>query len=109
MDGLRARHDFAGSAPTDLTGREAEIERLRRFLSQVAGGAGDALLLAGDPGVGKTSLLGVAAAVAAGSGFRLLRATGSQFEADISYAALHQLLRPALTSSRSSARCWPGR
>jgi DNA-binding CsgD family transcriptional regulator len=93
---FRARHDFAGSAPTDLTGREAEIERLRRFLSQVASGAGDALLLSGDPGVGKTSLLGVAAAVAADSGFGLLRATGSQFEADISYAALHQLLRPCL-------------
>ena len=96
MDGLRARHDSGGSAPTDLIGREAEIERLRRLLSQVATGAGDALLLSGDPGVGKTSLLGVAAALAAESGIRLLRATGSQFEADISYAALHQLLRPCL-------------
>ncbi len=91
-----ARHDSGGGAPTDLTGREAEIERLRRFLSQTATGAGDALLLSGDPGVGKTSLLGVAVALAADSGIRLLRATGTQFEADISYAALHQLLHPCL-------------
>ena len=57
-------------------------------------GAGEALLLSGDPGVGKTSLLDQAAAIAAGSGIRLLRATGSQFEVDISFAALHQLLHP---------------
>ncbi|HYV76677.1 MAG TPA: AAA family ATPase, partial [Streptosporangiaceae bacterium] len=57
-------------------------------------GAGEALLLSGDPGVGKTSLLDQAAAIAGGSGIRLLRATGSQFEVDISFAALHQLLHP---------------
>jgi DNA-binding CsgD family transcriptional regulator len=44
--------------------------------------------------VGKTSLLDQAAAIAGGSGIRLLRATGSQFEVDISFAALHQLLHP---------------
>ncbi|MER5322968.1 hypothetical protein [Streptosporangium roseum] len=33
---------------------------------------------------------------ASGRGFRVLRAVGSQFEADISYAALHQLLHPCL-------------
>src|SRR6185312_1019355 len=57
-------------------------------------GAGEALLLSGDPGVGKTSLLERAAALAAGSGIRLLRAAGSQFEVDSSFAALHQLLHP---------------
>jgi DNA-binding CsgD family transcriptional regulator len=91
-----ARRDSGGTAPMHLTGREAEIERLRLFLSQIGTGDGDALLLSGDPGVGKTSLLDVAAALAADSGIRLLRATGSQFEADISYAALHQLLHPCL-------------
>ena len=80
----------------DLIGREAEIEQLRRFLDRIAEGTGDALLLSGDPGVGKTSLLGAAAALAADADIRLLRATGSQFEANISYAALHQLLHPCL-------------
>ena len=80
----------------DLIGREAEIERLRLLLRQIATGAGDALLLSGDPGVGKTSLLDFAADLAADSGMGLLRATGSQFEAGISYAALHQLVHPCL-------------
>ena len=81
----------------DLIGREAEIERLRLLLDRAATGAGDALLLSGDPGVGKTSLLDFAADLAADSGIRLLRATGSQFEAGISYAALHQLVHPCLS------------
>ncbi|MER6945890.1 ATP-binding protein [Nonomuraea sp. NPDC000554] len=96
MDGFSTRHDQATAGAADLIGREPEIQRLRRFVGRIAEGAGEALLLAGDPGVGKTSLLDQAAALAAGSGIRLLRATGSQFEADISYAALHQLLLPCL-------------
>ena len=94
---FRAGHDAGGSAPMNLVGREAEIERLRLLLRQIGAGAGDALLLSGDPGVGKTSLLDVAAGLAAESEIRLLRATGSQFEAGISYAALHQLVHPCLT------------
>ncbi|MGW0593980.1 ATP-binding protein [Streptosporangium sp. NPDC002607] len=92
MDWFDARHDQVAN----LVGREPEIHRLHLFVSRIAGGAGEALLLAGDPGVGKTSLLDHAAALATGSGMRVLRATGSQFEADISYAALHQLLHPCL-------------
>ncbi|HEX8005377.1 MAG TPA: AAA family ATPase, partial [Trebonia sp.] len=80
----------------NLVGREPEIHRLHLFVSRIAEGAGEALLLAGDPGAGKTSLLDQAAVLATGSGMRVLRATGSQFEADISYAALHQLLHPCL-------------
>ena len=76
----------------DLIGREPENRRLRAFVGRIAEGTGDALLLSGDPGVGKTSLLDFTAALATDSGIRLLRATGSQYEADISYAALHQLL-----------------
>src|SRR5258708_33099832 len=94
MDWISAGHDQAATGPRGLIGREPEIQQLHLFVSQIAKGAGQALLLSGDPGVGKTSLLDYAAALAAHSGIRLLRATGSQFEADISYAALHQLLLP---------------
>jgi hypothetical protein len=94
MDWIDARHDQAATGPAELIGREREIQQLRSFVSRLAQGAGEALLLSGDPGVGKTSLLDYATAVAASSGIRLLRATGPQFEADISFAALHQLLHP---------------
>ena len=79
-----------------LVGREPEIQRIKLLISRITDGAGEALLLSGDPGVGKTSLLDCAATLATDSGIRLLRATGAQFEAGISYAALHQLLHPCL-------------
>ena len=94
MDRGSARRDQAAAGPMELIGREPEIQQLRLFISRLTQGAGEALLLSGDPGVGKTSLLDQAAGIAAGSGIRLLRATGAQFEADISFAALHQLLHP---------------
>jgi tetratricopeptide (TPR) repeat protein len=97
MDWISAGHDQAAAGPTELVGREPEIQQLRLFVSRLTQGVGEALLLSGDPGVGKTSLLDQGAAIAAGSGIRLLRATGSQFEADISFAALHQLLHPCFT------------
>ena len=97
MDWFSERRGQPGSAPADLIGREPEIARLKLLVSRLAEGAGDALLLSGDPGVGKTSLLDFAAVLAADSGIRLLRATGSQFEANISYSALHQLLHPCLS------------
>lgn len=99
MDWFSAPHGQAASGGLDLIGREQEIQRLRQFIGRIPEGAGEAVLLSGDPGVGKTSLLAHAAALATDGGIRLLRATGSQFEADISYAALHQLLHPCLDTT----------
>ncbi|HEX3714185.1 MAG TPA: AAA family ATPase [Trebonia sp.] len=96
MEWLSAGHGPAGAAPAGLVGREPEISRLQLFVSRIGQRTGDALLLSGDPGVGKTSILDFAAGLAADSGTRMLRATGSQFEANLSYAALHQMLRPCL-------------
>ena len=105
----RARHDSGGIAPMDLIGREAEIERLRLLLSQIATGAGDALLLSGDPGVGKTSLLGAAAALAAEAGIRPLRATGRSSRRTSPTPPSISCCARASTRCHSSARCWPGR
>ena len=54
------------------------------------------LLLSGEPGVGKTALLDAAASEAAVPGLRVLRAGGAEFEADISFSGLNQLLLPLL-------------
>ncbi|MET8863906.1 LuxR family transcriptional regulator [Nonomuraea sp. NPDC004580] len=68
-------------------GRENEIAEILRRL-----GSGRVLVLAGDPGAGKSALLDVAA----GHAGRVLRAAGSESEACLGFAGLHQLLRPVL-------------
>lgn len=57
-------------------------------------GQGGALVITGDPGVGKTTLL--AEALEYAEGMRVLRAAGSEPEREIPFGALHQVLRPAL-------------
>jgi len=57
---------------------------------------GGALVLRGDPGIGKTALLGVASAAASSKGISVLRAAGAQSEIGLAFAGLHQLLRPVL-------------
>ncbi|NJC73747.1 AAA family ATPase [Planosporangium thailandense] len=74
-------------------GRTAELELIDSLLGG-HGRVGPGLLLRGDPGVGKTALLDAAAARATAVGMRVLRASGVEFEAEISFSALHQLLYP---------------
>ncbi|MFE3260365.1 AAA family ATPase [Nocardia sp. NPDC059229] len=76
-----------------LVGRTRELGLLHGFV-ETAVAEGGALLMAGEVGVGKTALLGAAAAHAAGLGARVLRASGVEFEAEVSFAGLHQLVAP---------------
>lgn len=79
-------------APQPLVGREHDLQRVSEFFgrSDEAG----ALLLSGEPGVGKTVVLDAVAQAASEAGSRVLRAAGVQFEADISYSALNQAFLP---------------
>ncbi|MEU6963490.1 helix-turn-helix transcriptional regulator [Streptomyces chrestomyceticus] len=86
-------------APEDrLVGRDAELARLFRTVdsrtADPAAEAGPVLVLTGDAGTGKSALLDSAARRAAARGTRVLRACGSESEADLAFSALHQLLRP---------------
>ncbi|MGI5240358.1 AAA family ATPase [Dactylosporangium sp. CA-139066] len=76
-----------------LVGRERELVLLHEFVDDAASDGG-ALLIVGEAGVGKTALLDAAAAHAATIGVRVLRASGVEFEAEVSFAGLHQLLSP---------------
>jgi DNA-binding CsgD family transcriptional regulator len=73
-----------------LIGRSAERGVLDRLLEGGRAGRSGALVLRGEPGVGKTALLGYAAEQA--EGFRVLRGTGIENESDLPFAVLHQLL-----------------
>ncbi|GAB2531161.1 AAA family ATPase [Nocardia heshunensis] len=74
-----------------LFGRAVEVEVMSAFL---AGGAETVLVLSGEAGVGKTALLDAAAETAHGRGWRVLRAAALEFEADLQFGALNQLLQP---------------
>jgi hypothetical protein len=77
----------------ELYGRETELGRISGFLESVRRG-GDVRLVRGEPGVGKSALLAATADLATKAEMWVLRASGSEFEADISYSFLNQLLRP---------------
>ncbi len=58
---------------------------------------GGALVVRGDPGIGKTALLAAASAAASSNGVSVLLTAGAPSETGLAFAGLHQLLRPVLT------------
>lgn len=81
-----------------LIGRSAELESLFAFVDR-APERGGALVVRGEPGIGKTSLLMAATRHATESGKRVLRAAGVQSEADMAFSGLHQLMLPLLAQA----------
>ena len=85
-----------GPSGSPLFGREAELEMLDQLVAQIPG-RGWAMVLRGDPGIGKSALLAAAAATASSKGVSVLRAAGAQSETGLAFAGLQQLLRPVLS------------
>jgi len=85
-----------GSPGSRLFGREAETAMLDQLVARIPE-RGAALVLRGDPGIGKTALLAVASAAASSKDISVLRTAGAQSEIGLAFAGLHQLLRPLLT------------
>jgi DNA-binding CsgD family transcriptional regulator len=77
-----------------LLGRDEEQQTLTRLLEAARAGASGVLAIVGEPGIGKSALLGYAGEQAAG--MNVLRARGVQSEAHIPFGGLFELLRPAL-------------
>lgn len=86
--------DSPPDAP-ELFGRDDDLRVLRSLVDR-ARHDGGALLLFGEPGVGKTALLEAARAYAGAAGTHVLWASGTQFEAAHSFSTLHQALYPML-------------
>jgi DNA-binding CsgD family transcriptional regulator len=72
-----------------LWGREEQCMALDRLLADVRAGRSRALAVRGEPGIGKTALLGYAASRA--QDFRVARAEGVESEMELPFAALLQL------------------
>ena len=73
-----------------LTGRRSESEVLDELVDAVRAGESRALVLRGEPGMGKTALLEYVAEQAVGC--QVVRAAGVQSEMELAFAGLHQLL-----------------
>jgi hypothetical protein len=79
-----------------LTDQLSERGVLDRLVAAVRAGQTRALVVRGDPGVGKTVLLEYLAGQASDSGCRVARAVGVQSEMELAFAGLHQLCAPML-------------
>jgi DNA-binding CsgD family transcriptional regulator len=83
-----------GRAAAGLMDRVGERALLDRFVAQVRSGQGQALVVRGEPGVGKTVLLDYLAGLAPDC--LVARGTGVQSEMELAFAGLHQLCAPML-------------
>jgi DNA-binding CsgD family transcriptional regulator len=77
-----------------LLDRHAEREAIDELLAAARDGLSGALMLTGEPGIGKTRLLEYAAAAAAD--LRAIWLAGVESETQLGFGALHRLLRPFL-------------
>jgi DNA-binding NarL/FixJ family response regulator len=78
--------------------RRGECEVLDRLVEAVRLGKSQALVVCGEPGVGKTALLDYV--VGRASGCRVVRIAGVQSEMELAFAGLHQLCAPLLGHDR---------
>ena len=82
------------STQNTLRGRDAECAALDHLLDAVRGGESRALVLRGEPGVGKTALLDYT--IGSAPDFRVLRAVGVESEMELAFASLQQVCAPML-------------
>src|SRR3954469_19619369 len=88
-------HDLVtGRRQMSLRGRSHECGEIDRLVREVSSGQSGALVLRGEPGVGKTALLHYA--VESASGLTVVRSVGVESEMELPFAALHQVCAPML-------------
>jgi DNA-binding CsgD family transcriptional regulator len=83
-----------GPTPPDLRGRAAEMRELEEVLAGARSGSAQALVLRGEPGVGKTALL--AQLMSEADDVTITRVAGVESDMELAYAGLHQLCIPLL-------------
>ena len=85
---------FPARGVVQLRGRHSECGLLDRLIDAVRAGESRALVLRGEPGVGKTALLDYL--VDHASGCVVARAAGVQSEMELAFSGVHQLCAPML-------------
>ncbi|HWW90215.1 MAG TPA: ATP-binding protein, partial [Solirubrobacteraceae bacterium] len=88
--------DLTRTGGSVLVGREDEVARVEVVLDHLRNGMGDALVISGAAGIGKSALLLHARWRAEARGISVLSVVGVEAEAELPFAGLQQLLRPVL-------------
>ena len=91
--GIASNTSIAPGSPARMVGRIAEQLALDELITSVRDGTSATIVIVGEPGVGKTTLLDHLVGAAGGA---VLRAGGVEPEQQLGYAALHRLLLPHL-------------
>jgi predicted ATPase len=86
-----------------LVGRREELAAFERALADVERGEARAVALHGEPGIGKSRLLGELAGRARGRGLLMLEGRAAELERDLTFALLLDALEP-LVSDGAFAR-----
>ncbi|MCW2526304.1 MAG: transcriptional regulator, LuxR family [Pseudonocardiales bacterium] len=81
-----------------LIGRDNELEVLYRLIANIKD-EGASVVVRGQPGVGKSSLLRAASDIARDSGSLVLAASGIESEAMLPFVGLSRLMRPLMSAS----------
>ena len=84
--------------------RGRELERLNGLLDRAAEGDGDMIVLAGEPGIGKTLLIDAAAADARTRGFDVLVARGAELEGEYPFGIARQLFERLVRGASEERR-----
>jgi DNA-binding CsgD family transcriptional regulator/tetratricopeptide (TPR) repeat protein len=77
-----------------VLGRQRELDVLDRLLAAARDRHGGAIVVLGQPGIGKTAL--IERTVTSAQDFRVLRTAGREGEMELAFAALQQLCAPGL-------------
>src|SRR6266511_2965676 len=89
-----------------LLGRDAETALVDDLLAAARTGQSSALIVLGEPGVGKSALLEYAASEA--RDMHVLRARGMESESELAFSGLSDHLRPLLAKLRRIPRAQAG-
>ncbi|WP_432519095.1 ATP-binding protein [Kineococcus sp. SYSU DK006] len=86
-----------------MIGRDRELARLQHLLTAVGDGdgAGRVVLVEGEAGIGKTTLVAAATQRARAAGFHVLRCEGTEGGTAAGFTALHEVLHPVLDRAQA--------
>ena len=85
-----------------VIGRSEELAVVSAFIDDVAEGPAT-LVIAGEPGIGKSTLWSAGIEIALGAEYRVLRAAPAEADAELPYGTMNDLLDPLMPSVEGSS------